>query len=309
RTDPVVSVVVATWNRPDSLAACLRALDRQTLARGRYEVIVCDDGSTTPVAQQLATSLAELGKRLTVRVIRQENAGPAAARNLGAGLARGRYLAFTDDDCEPTPDWLNRLLARFDESPDVLIGGGIRNGLPSDVHAAATHAIMDYVYADRERRDRPRLFSTSNLSLPRDGFQAIGGFSGVFPDAAGEDYDLCWRWHESGRGAAYAPEAAIVHRHGLTFGMFVRQHFSYGRGLLRMRRQRSARTGARTGSLAFILRLMFHPLRRWRDPAMWRTTLLIAISQLATVAGAAVEWVRPSSPLEKRELASAPEIV
>lgn len=292
-----ISVIIPTYDRPAALARCLEALAHQTLPRECFEVIVCDDGSPAAVAGLQADLVSRMAPDLDVRLLHQSNAGPAIARNLGAGEARGRYLAFTDDDCRPSSDWLERLLARFRHSPDVLLGGGMRNGLESDRHAAATHAIMDYVYEEQGRSTGARLFSTSNLSLPRAGFEAIGGFSAEFPDAAGEDYDLCWRWHESGRAAEYAPEAVITHYHALSFRSYVRQHFNYGRGLLRVRMRRSARAAATQGTgVGRVLRIVLHPLRRSWTLAAWRSALLIGVSQFATACGAAAESVRPSRP-------------
>lgn len=281
--EPLISVIVPTRDRHESLAGCLRALAAQTLEPDRFEIIVCDDGSEPPVEVT--------GYRTPVRVTRQSPAGPAAARNLGATLARGRYLAFTDDDCEPEPDWLERLAAHYEALNDVLIGGGMRNGAQG-APAAATQAIMDFVYADHWRRAGARLFSTSNLSMPTAGFHELGGFSPSFPDAAGEDYDLCWRWQESGRRAMYAPDVVIVHRHELTVGAFLGQHYRYGRGLMRVRRRRASR-GGRSWSpgISFYVRLVVHPLRRWRDPSAWRSASLIAASQFATAMGALAEWL------------------
>jgi GT2 family glycosyltransferase len=305
---PIIAVVVPTYDRPHALEACLRALAAQTLARDQFEVIVADDGSTAPVAAIPAGVPGDASRTLQLRVVRQENVGPAAARNLGAASARARYLAFTDDDCEPAPDWLERLLARLEAGPDILVGGGMRNGRPTNACAAATQAIMDFVYGEHWRRSGTRLFSTSNLSLSAAGFRKIGGFSPQFPDAAGEDYDLCWRWQESGGRAEYAPEAVIVHCHALTFRAYLRQHFRYGRGLLRVRRRRAARNRKYTGPGAyFYVRLVLHPVRRWRDVAAWRCALLIAASQMATAVGAAVELVRPSRrapPLEMTQSAA-----
>jgi GT2 family glycosyltransferase len=292
---PTISVIVPTYNRPESLERCLRALAAQTLAPRRFEVIVCDDGTSPPVSIRLAALLVEIGGALQVRVERQANQGPAAARNLGAALARGRYLAFTDDDCEPAADWLERLVARFDQTPDLLIGGGMRNGLSRNPYSTATHAIMDFVYAEYGRRAGLRRVSTSNLSLPAEGFRAIGGFSDDYPDAAGEDYDLCFRWQEAGGQVEYAADAVIVHRHELTLLEYLAQHARYGRGLLRTRRrQRARKSRARVARPGFYVRLVLHPLRRWWNPAAWRCAFLIGASQLATALGGVAERVGPS---------------
>ncbi len=294
---PIFSAIVPTFSRPHALAACLRALAAQTLSPASFEVIVGDDGCAMPVSIQHADLLSELNRTVSVRVVRQANTGPASTRNLAAEAASGRYLAFTDDDCEPSPDWLQGLQTRFEATPDALLGGGLRNGVPANDGAAATHAIMDFVYSEHTRRYGARLFSTSNLSLPAAGFHAIGGFSPEFPDAAGEDYDLCWRWQESGGNAQFVPEATVVHYHELTLSGFVRQHFRYGRGLLRVRQRHAARRVQHpVPGPWFYMRLVLHPLRRWWNPAAWRCAFLIAVAQAATALGAAVELLRPSRP-------------
>lgn len=295
REGPIISVIVPTYDRPQALGRCLRALAAQRFPRSRFEVLVCDDGSMPPVSAQHAELIAELDATMQIRVVRQENAGPAAARNRGATLARGRYLAFTDDDCEPAPEWLARLDRRFDVNPDLLLGGGMRNGLAANSCTTATQVIMEFVYAHHWRYTRVRLFSTSNLSLPAAGFHAIGGFSPDFPDAAGEDYDLCVRWQESGGQAEYVHDAFITHHHALTFRAYLRQHFGYGRGLLRVRRRQRLRgRRKRMPGPGFYLRLVLHPLRRWQSPMAWLCALLIAMSQAATVLGAVIELMTPS---------------
>src|SRR5687767_2040034 len=101
-TVPTVSVVIPTFSRPESLARCLAALEAQTLPRRAFEVIVCDDGSPSPAA----STVKPFADRMTVRVVRRPSAGPAAARNEAARHARAAILAFTDDDCVPSPLWL-----------------------------------------------------------------------------------------------------------------------------------------------------------------------------------------------------------
>ena len=88
-----VSIVIPTYGRPDQLAACLDSLEALDYPRDRFEVIVVDDGSPQP--------LPPYGGALRVTLVRQAHAGPAAARNTGAAASRGRWLAFTDDDCRP----------------------------------------------------------------------------------------------------------------------------------------------------------------------------------------------------------------
>lgn len=304
---PEISVVIPAFERVTALEACLQALAAQTLPPSRFEVIVSDDGSRLPVRDALAPMLGTLADRLNLRVIRQHNGGPAMARNRGAGAAIGRFLAFTDDDCLPEPDWLERLLRHFATRPDALVGGGLRTTEGSDRYARATQAIMDFVYAEQDRRSGLRVFSTSNLALPAAGFRRLGGFSSTFKRAAGEDYDLCARWYGNGGELAYAPDAVVAHHHALTLGSYWLQHFTYGRGLLQLRqRLRRTRLSMRSGSLpgSFHLRLIASPVLN-AGARGTACALLVGLAQAATVAGVLTELAAPTSWSKARPAAQS----
>jgi GT2 family glycosyltransferase len=263
-----VSVIIPGFGRAGALADCLRALAAQTLSRARFEVIICDDGSEVPLANALQNTLGTLGD-LRVSVVRQPNSGPAAARNRAADAAQGRYLAFTDDDCRPAADWLEKLLQHFAANPNALIGGGMCTTATSDAYARATQAIMSFVYADQLRLGGMLLFSTSNLALSAHTFRDMGGFSLHFSRAAGEDYDLCARWYQQGGGMTYLPDALVVHDHALTFGGYLRQHFRYGRGLFAMRKRLRAGWVHSPGHGAGQLPSAPHCFANPGTPAIW----------------------------------------
>lgn len=305
---PEISVVVPTYERIGALEECLRAMALQTIAPSKFEVIVCDDGSRQPIAESLAPTLDALGGQIRVQILRQENRGPAAARNRGAEAALGRFLAFTDDDCRPEHDWLERLLHHFARRPHSLLGGGLRVTTGSDRYARATQAIMDFIYAEQEKRNDLRVFSTSNLALPAEGFRQMGGFSTSFTQPAGEDYDLCANWYRGGGATVYVPDAMVAHDHALTLGRYWLQHFTYGRGLLRVR-QRLSKTGVpmHRGSFPgiFHLRLIASPIVR-DGPRGASCALLVALAQAATSAGALAELtVRTSSTRTTRAAGAA----
>src|ERR1700692_4042424 len=104
----VFSVIVPTFNRPALLGGCISALALQNYPRHAYEVIVADDGGS----YDLEALVRPFAGEMNVRFVRQKNRGPATARNLGAEAATGRFLAFTDDDCQPAPAWLGALEAK-----------------------------------------------------------------------------------------------------------------------------------------------------------------------------------------------------
>lgn len=116
---PFVSVIIPVLDDPVRLALCLQALEDQTYAADRYEVIVVDNGSVSDLAPVV---VAFAHAQLAVEPRR----GSYAARNMGIGLARGEVLAFTDSDCIPQPDWLEAGVARLMGAAGCgLVGGRV----------------------------------------------------------------------------------------------------------------------------------------------------------------------------------------
>ena len=97
------SIIIPTKDRPEALFHCLESFTR--LDYPDWELIVVNDGG----AESFANLPERLLEILPITLVDQEASGPAAARNYGASLASGDYLAFTDDDCRVEPDWLLQL--------------------------------------------------------------------------------------------------------------------------------------------------------------------------------------------------------
>lgn len=118
--DPDVSVVVPVFNPGPNIEICVDSLLAQTLAPERVEIILVDDGSTdgsTPRIEALATAHPD---RITLAQI--PNSGwPSRPRNIGIGMARGRYIQFVDNDDTLAPDALRRLLEVADSSAADLV--------------------------------------------------------------------------------------------------------------------------------------------------------------------------------------------
>jgi GT2 family glycosyltransferase len=254
-----VSVIIPTRDRAEALCECLEALAGQTVGVSAFEVVVVDDGSE--VAVEVGGGGGYGG--MEVRVIRQENAGPGAARNRGVAEARGWLVAFTDDDCRPRPEWLAELTGAIEAgSGGVLVGGVTENGLPGIPGSTVSQLIIDLVYehfnADAEAA---RFFASNNMACEREAYLAVGGFDARFR-LASEDRDLCDRWLGSGRRLVQVEGARVVHGHAQTLMGFTRLHFRYGRGASMYRRMRAGRGGDGMGAdLGFHRQL---PGRVWR---------------------------------------------
>ena len=290
---PAISVVIPSWNRHEQLLDCLRALDRQTLPGDAFEVIVVDDGSS-PALDEAVCRLA-CGRPL--RLIHQENGGPAAARNRGLEAATGAALAFTDDDCLPEPHWLESMLAAWRATPDALIGGSTYNGLRDDVWAETSQLILDMVYEHfNADPDRAYFFASNNMLCGREACLAGGGFDPTFRIAS-EDRDLCDRWRAARRPLRWVPDARIEHRHRQTWLGFLRMHYRYGRGACAYWRTRRARgTGTMREDLGFqaawIRRLPHHLGRQRGWVQRLRILTALAAWQVANAVGFAVERLK-----------------
>ncbi len=281
---PFISIVIPTYNRPEQLAICLLACSRLDYPRDRFEVIVVDDGGTMPVDEVVN----QFHAFLTLKLLRQGNAGPATARNMGATEATGEFLVFTDDDCAPAPNWLQALAAQFVASPDCAVGGQTVNTLMHNLYSTASQLLISYLFSYYNAVPHAaRFFPSSNLALPAKRFRAIGGFDVTYPRAAGEDRELCDRWLYHGYRMIYATQAVVYHAHDLTFWTFLRQHFYYGRGALRFHQVR-ARHGQRRVKVeppAFYFNLLRYPFVSEQGVKALILMLLLVVTQVANAAG------------------------
>lgn len=287
----VFSVIIPTYDRPQRLRACLQALAAMDYPRTRFEVCVVDDGGRTAAGDVAA----EFCRQLSVRTFVQPHAGPAVARNHGAAHARGRFLAFIDDDCAPAANWLTVLENSFQASPTALLGGRTVNGLPDNAYSSASQLIIDYLYAHYNvTADRATFFATNNLAVPAADFASVGGFDTSFPLPAAEDRDFCDRWRRHGRVLRYAPAAVVYHQHALRLRSFARQHFHYGRGAAHFHAMRAARTYTsilHTEPPSFYLKLVSYPFSRRPFVRALSLSALLLVSQLSTAVGFAYELI------------------
>jgi cellulose synthase/poly-beta-1,6-N-acetylglucosamine synthase-like glycosyltransferase len=203
-------------------------------------------------------------------------------------VARGRYLAFTDDDCRPDRQWLRKLHAALEADPGAMVGGLVVNGLTGNPYSSASQYIHDLVYAHFNRNPRQsRFFATNNMALPRSEFLTAGGFSAGFEFAA-EDRDLCDRWWRSGRAMIFVPEARITHLHAMTLTSFWRQHFSYGKGAAEFHQRSAGRGGTVSEHVSFHRRMLswFVTLfARERFGRALALSLLLTVWQAANACG------------------------
>lgn len=285
---PVVSVVVPTRGRPGALKRCLESLVRQDYPIDAFEIVVIDDGSPQPV------TLPEIGPDVSVLLRRQPQGGPAAARNHGLEHARGEYVAFIDDDCEASPDWLRELVGTLQRHPGAGAGGPVANDLARNPFSEASQALVSFLceYYNASPEDA-RFFTSNNLAFPRAALMEAGGFDAQYQRAAAEDRELCDRWRRQGRRLVTAPAALVRHSHDLTLPAFWRQHFSYGTGAWHYWQHRANGQSSRVKvePLGFYGSLLTWPVRT-HGVAGLPVGALLALAQVANAAGFFSEAMR-----------------
>jgi glycosyltransferase involved in cell wall biosynthesis len=284
---PTFSVVIPTLGRARRLHGCLSALARLDYPSELLEVLVVNDGG----GRDTEEAASDWTGRLQLTVIATSEAGAAAARNAGAERANGRFIAFTDDDCEPEGGWLRALQPVLEANPGAAVGGTTVNGATGRC-AVGSQTVFDAAHAYFNRDPAaPTFFASNNLTFPADHFRAVGGFDKRFRFA--EDRALCEQWLSSGRRFVHAPEAVVRHMRALTPRTFWWQHFCYGRGAWTLYRTRAERDGGRFAVDPTFYAELVRQVRRKRNWAgRPSVAALAAISQIAYAAGFGREALR-----------------
>ncbi len=207
-----VSVVIATFNRPDLLRRLLEQLDDQTIDPEHYEVIAVDDGSKEDTRDKLRTPA--LVTKYSLRIERQENAGAAVARQRGVDLASGHVIVVVDDDMQVKSDFLEKHLEKHSDDNTVVLGRLRPDAKLADMPLferfyARVLAQKAEAFAAGTAKVRGHDVYTGNVSFPRKLFLEAGGFDAQF--RALEDEELGIRLEKAGARFAFANDAESLH--------------------------------------------------------------------------------------------------
>jgi len=204
-----ISVIVPAYNAAETILTLLKSLSNQDFKD--FEVIVVDDCSqdnTPHIVQSFPYSLIRLS----------ENHGPAYCRNVGAGVAKGEMLVFTDSDCHVAHTWLENIhknisqndvaaiMGRLVLMPSTLLGDSI-----SAIGFPAGGAIgFDKIWKVEHNGFTDSL-SSCNCAIRKDVFDKIGGFDTSFPYPGGEDSLLAYALRRLNCRIKYCPDVLVSH--------------------------------------------------------------------------------------------------
>lgn len=219
------SVVIPARNSARTLGSTIDALRNGT--RQPDEILVVDGCSTD---QTVA-----LAKQRDVRTLDNHKKHTAAARQAGVLSGGGDVIAFTDSDCVPALDWLERIAGHFESDPKLDgVGGKVLLSAPrNEIQRYSAHVFESIMkFPDREmlitRKGMSGSFAGANCAYRKDAIQRIGGFRDEFSNHA-EEIDLFWRLIDGGAKLLFDPAIAVEHlEYADSIGRLAMTNFHYG---------------------------------------------------------------------------------
>jgi len=200
-----VSVAVALRDEERHVKRLLDALLDQTLPPA--EIVLVDDGSRDATVSRIRD---RSGTDPRIRCLEQPAKGPAAARNLAWRACRSPLCAFTDGDCVPDRDWLERLCRPFGVAAIGAAAGTYRT--MNDQHLLARFVGHEIDWRYRDAGATVDCHGTYNLAVRRSILEEVGGFDESYRFPSGEDFDLTYRI-AARHAIAFVPDAVVGHDH------------------------------------------------------------------------------------------------
>jgi GT2 family glycosyltransferase len=240
------TVVIATRDRPERLAECLRSIFAQTLPPTR--VVVVDNAPTTTRTVELVAELSATEPRL--RYVREDRPGLARAHNAALPHVLTPVVAFTDDDVLADPRWLRRLVDGFGDESVACVTGMIA---PRELDTLAQQWVEGNATYDKGLRRRvfdtgahrptDPLFpytagvfgSGANMAFRTDYLRRRRGFDAALGTGTiamgGDDLAAFYDVVSAGHRLVYEPAAIVLHQHHRDQAALRRQTYGYGAGL------------------------------------------------------------------------------
>jgi len=209
-----ISVVVCTRNRIDSLRRCVQAFDSINTGH-EWELVIVDNGSKDGTSAFLVSLPSQFGKAHVITTFELKR-GLAAARNRGISQASGNIIAFTDDDCYVSKNYIDSIISAF-ENPEIgFVGGRILLHDQSDIKLTILLS-EDYLVLQPRTFVAAGTVQGANMAFRKKVLEHIGGFDenlGAGTSFACEDIDAVAAALWANFTGAYDPRVLVYHHHG-----------------------------------------------------------------------------------------------
>jgi len=223
----MISIIIPVFNAEKTIIQTLRGLENQTM--NDFEVIVVDDGSTDDSSKLVTEFKNESG--LSVKLIHQENSGPAKARNLGVEQSKGDIIIFLDSDCIPPENWVEEMVKPL---KGRVVGCNCGYKVRNKESLVARY--VDYEIAKRHEKLIGKTIDTIgsySASFFKDIFIRANGFNTEYRIASGEDFDLAFNVRKLGYDLVFTGKTFVYHYHPDSLKKYLKQQF--GRGYWRVK--------------------------------------------------------------------------
>jgi glycosyltransferase involved in cell wall biosynthesis len=275
-----VSVIVCTYNRANYFARCLDHLAQQTAQPSEYEIVIVNNNSPDHSAD-IAQAFMAKHPHLQVQYKLETQQGHTYARNAGIAMARGKYLAFIDDDAFVYPDYCAQINQFFAEYPETGVLGGRLDPIYDGCEEPAwMNPWLLPLVAALNMGPQPKTFANNkfptgaNMAFRADIFQIVGVFDvalgrrGADNLEGGDEKDMVFRARAAGYRVMYAPNVRVDHiipPHRITL--------DYVKGLATGVGRHERKRLQKKGSLALV--------KKWAlEIVKWVGTLVLAAGYL-----------------------------
>lgn len=226
---PRYSVIVPAYREANRISDCVQALVDQSIPRSDYEIIVVDDASPDDTGAAAQASGADVVHRI-------DHGGASAARNAGIARARGDLVLFTDADCAPCREWIERMVAPFSD-PDIVGAKGTYRSRQKTLVARLVQLEFEVRYERMATLPEIDFIDTYAAAYRRSTLDDEGGFDTEYPVPSAEDIDLSFRLAQKGYRMVFVPDAWVWHVHPTSLKAYLKRkmRFGYWRALLYIR--------------------------------------------------------------------------
>lgn len=220
--DPMVSVIVVTYNNIEFTRACLSSLELHT-QHAPLEIIVVDNASSDGSPAFLKEWVNGASNRKLI--LNDDNRGFAAANNQGLAVASGDYLVLLNNDTYVTPGWVRTMFKHLQRDPGIGLIGPVTNNIGNQAKIQTSYSNMEEMLLETGRYTRShigQLFPLQTAAffcvmLPRSVYQQVGDLDEVFGRGFFEDDDYCRRIEQLGLRIVCAEDVFIHHHLSASF--------------------------------------------------------------------------------------------
>ncbi|MBZ0181898.1 MAG: glycosyltransferase [Melioribacteraceae bacterium] len=225
----IFSVIVPTYNRADEIIELLDSLEKQTINKNDFQVIIVDDGSTDNTNEVIRKFTGN--NKINISFLKQDHKGPGEARNLGMEYAEGKYFLFIDSDCIADENWLKAYKNAVKEINPAGFGGPDKV-LPnfSPVQKAIDYSMTSFITTGGIRGSSKKKISkyyprSFNMGVRSDIVAKIGGMGKL---RHGQDIEFSHRILQTGEPVIKVDDAVVYHKRRMSIKKFFKQVFNWG---------------------------------------------------------------------------------